>query len=83
MSVETNNDEVSVEELLEDICKITTKIKKELDTINDLVRENGDFSTAVMQTNEILLKIIEEKGIDVSLIGENQSQNSSSKSKND
>nr|XP_050847750.1 protein GrpE-like isoform X1 [Vespula vulgaris] len=62
--------EVLIEETLEDIWNITLKIKKELDIINDLVKDNGDFSTAVIRTNQNLLKIVDKKGIDLSAIEE-------------
>ncbi|KAF7409797.1 hypothetical protein HZH68_004178 [Vespula germanica] len=62
--------EVLIEETLEDIWNITLKIKKELDIINDLVKDNGEFTTAVMRTNQNLLKIVDKKGIDLSAIEE-------------
>ncbi|XP_035739969.1 uncharacterized protein LOC118449490 [Vespa mandarinia] len=64
--------EILIEETLEDIWNITLKIKKELDIINDLVRDNGDFSAAVIRTNQNLLKIIDKKGIDLSTIEEEE-----------
>lgn len=56
---------VVVTELLEDIWNITVKIKRELNIINDLVGEHGDFNAAIEQTNKILLKVIEEKQLDL------------------
>lgn len=41
-----------------------------MDIINDLVKDNGDFSTAVIRTNQNLLKIVDKKGIDLSAIEE-------------
>ncbi|KAL2716094.1 protein GrpE-like isoform X2 [Vespula squamosa] len=80
--------EVLIEETLEDIWNITLKIKKELDIINDLVRDNGDFNAAVKGTNQSLLKIVDKKGIDLSVIEEEEREdgninNTTSKSGSD
>ncbi|KAI4502288.1 hypothetical protein M0802_002970 [Mischocyttarus mexicanus] len=64
----SDTDKALIEETLTNIWKITLKIKKELDTINELVKENGDFCSAVTHTNQSLLKVIEAKGIEISEI---------------
>lgn len=60
-----------------------------MEIINNLVRDNGDFSTTVIRTNQSLLKIIDKKGISLSTIEEeekcedNNINNTSSKSGSD
>ncbi|KAI4489767.1 hypothetical protein M0804_003949 [Polistes exclamans] len=70
--------ETLIEEALTNIWKITLKIKRELDIINDLVKENGNFCSAVIHTNQSLMKILEEKGIDLSAIEEEKENNEDS-----
>lgn len=70
--------ETLIEEVLTNIWKITLKIKRELETINDLVKENGDFCSAVIHTNQSLMKILEEKGIDLSAIEEEKEKDEDS-----
>lgn len=82
---DSTSDRSVVTGLLEDIWNITVKIKRELNIINDLVGENGDFNTAIEQTNKILLKVIEEKQLDLdsSSGDENNKGNDSDSDSND
>lgn len=74
---ETSDDEVLVHELLEDICDITWKIKRELNVINNLVKDNGELISAVAETNQTLLKKIENiDKVLSSIIEEDESENS-------
>ncbi|XP_015174084.1 PREDICTED: uncharacterized protein LOC107065158 [Polistes dominula] len=69
-----NSNEILIEEVLTNIWEITVKIKRELDAINELVKENGNFCSAVVHTNQSLLKILEGKGIDLSAIEEEEEE---------
>lgn len=48
-----------------------------MEIINDLVRDNGDFSASVIRTNQSLLKIIDKKGISLSTIEEEENSEDS------
>ncbi|XP_032663107.1 uncharacterized protein LOC116840455 [Odontomachus brunneus] len=60
--------DVKIQKTLVAINDITLKIKKELELIEELVKENGHLHTAVNTANETLSRKVEKMGINLEQI---------------
>ncbi|KAL6438545.1 hypothetical protein ACFW04_004545 [Cataglyphis niger] len=65
-----------IQETLVSINDVTLKIKKELEIIEGLVKENGHLHTIVDTANHILSKKVQEMGMNVAdIINESKHKN--------
>ena len=56
---------VEIQKTLMSINQLTLKIKNELGEINELIRENGQLHTAVINANKTLTTVAETMHVDV------------------
>lgn len=70
------NVDIKIQNTLISINDITQKIKKELDMINELVKESGQLHIAVEAANQTLSKKVQEMGMNVGqIISESKEKN--------
>ncbi|XP_017761437.1 PREDICTED: uncharacterized protein LOC108551700 [Eufriesea mexicana] len=67
---------IEIQKTLFSINGMTSKIKNELNVINDLVKKNGQLHTAVVDANEILTTVAKNMDIDVkNVLSDNENGN--------